>query len=79
MLSVDFMVELPESSGHDTIMTVMDSVSKRVHFVPMYTTVTAEGTAQLFLHYVWKLHGFPKCVVSDCGDGDQRELITEQQ
>jgi len=65
--SVDFVVELPESSGHDAVMTVMDAVSKRVYFIPMHTTVTAEGTARLFLHHVWKLHGLPKCVVSDRG------------
>jgi len=66
-LSVDFVVELLESSGHDAIMTVVDSVSKRVHFVPMHTTVIAEGAARLFLHHVWKLHGLPKRVVSDRG------------
>jgi len=60
------VVELPESSRHDTVMTVVDSVSKRVHFVPTHTTVTAEGAARLFLHYVWKLHSLPKRVVSDC-------------
>ena len=65
MLSVNFVVELPESSGHDTIMTIVDSVSKRVHFVLTHTMVTAEGVARLFLHYVWKLHGLPKHVVSD--------------
>jgi len=64
-LSVDFVVELPESSGHDAVMTVVDAVSKRVHFIPMHMTVTAEGAAQLFLHYVWKLHGLPKRVVSN--------------
>jgi len=61
------MVELPESSRHDAVMTVVDSVSKRVHFVPTHTTVTAEGAARLFLHHVWKLHGLPKRVVSDRG------------
>jgi len=66
-LSVDFVVELPESSGHDAVMTVVDSVSKRVHFVPTHTTVTAEGAARLFLHHVWKLHGLPKRVVSNRG------------
>jgi len=66
-LSVDFMVELPESSGHDAIMTIVDSVSKRVHFVLTHTTVTAEGAARLFLHNVWKLHSLPKRVVSDRG------------
>jgi len=64
---VDFVVELPESSRHDAIMTIVDSVSKRVHFVPTHTTVTAEGAARLFLYHVWKLHGLPKRVVSDRG------------
>ena len=33
----------------------------------MYTMVTVEGAARLFLHYVWKLHGLPKRVVSNHG------------
>ena len=65
MLSVDFVVELPLSSGHDAVMTVVDSVSKRAHFIPTHTTVTAEGAARLFLHQVWKLHDLLTCVVSD--------------
>jgi len=48
-------------------MTVIDSVSKRVYFVPTYTTVIVEEVASLFLHHVWKLHGLPKRVVSDRG------------
>jgi len=65
MLTVDFMVKLLESSRHDTVMIVVDSISKRVYFVLTHTTVTAEGAARLFLHHVWKLHGLPKRVVSD--------------
>jgi len=66
-LSVDFVVELPLSSRHDTVMTVVDLVLKWAHFIPTHMTVTAEGAAWLFLHQVWKLHGLPKCVVSDRG------------
>jgi len=66
-LSVDFMVELPLSSRHDAVMTVVNSVSKQAHFIPTHTMVTAEGAARLFLHQVWKLHGLLKCVISDCG------------
>jgi len=62
---VDFVVELPLSSGHDVVMTVVDLVLKQVHFIPMYTTVTAEGAARLFLHQVWKLYGLLKYVVLD--------------
>ena len=58
-------MELPLSSGHDAVITVVDSVLKRAHFIPMHTTVTVEGAARLFLHQVWKLHGLPKCVISD--------------
>jgi len=67
MLSMNSVVELPLSSRHDAVMTVVDSVSKRAHFILTHTTMTAEGAARLFLHQVWKLHGLPKCVVSDCG------------
>jgi len=67
MLSVDFIMELPLSSRHKTVMTVVDSVSKRAHFIPTYTTVTAKGAARLFLHQVWKLRSLLKCVVLDRG------------
>ena len=44
-LSVDFVVELPESSGHDAVMTVVDAVSKRVYFILTHTMVTVKGAA----------------------------------
>jgi len=65
MLSVDFIVELSLSSGHNAVMTVVDSVLKRAHFILMHIMVTAEGAARLFLHQVWKLHSLPKCIISD--------------
>jgi len=37
MLSIDFVVELLESSGHNAVITVVDTVSKRVHFISMHT------------------------------------------
>jgi len=67
MLSIDFVVELLESSRYNTVMTVMDSISKRVYFVLTHTTVIVEGAARLFLYYIWKLHSLLKRVVSDRG------------
>ena len=48
-VSVDFIVELPQSDGHDAIMVVVDSLTKRSHFLPVNTTITAVGSARQFL------------------------------
>jgi hypothetical protein len=67
MISVDFIVELPESDGHNAVMVVVDSLTKRAHFLPINTTITAEGSARQFRDNVWKLHGLPTCTISDRG------------
>jgi transposase InsO family protein len=36
-------------------MSVIDSVSNRVHCIPTHTTISAEGAAQSFYQEVWKL------------------------
>jgi hypothetical protein len=73
MISVDFIVELPEAHGYDTVMVAVDSVGKRAHFIQTHTTITTQGAAELFLQNVWKLHGLPSNVVSDQGP----QFVTE--
>ena len=75
--SVDFIVELPESNGKDAIMVVVDSVTKCSHFVSMVTTLTAAGTAQLYLQHIWKHHGLPRRVVSNRGPQFVAEFTKE--
>jgi transposase InsO family protein len=67
VISVHFIVELPESHGYDAIMCVVDSLTKCTHFILTHTTINAEGTTLLFLKEVWKHHGTPQAVVSDRG------------
>ena len=67
VISVDFISELPESGRYDSIMVAVNSAGKCSHFVKTVTTVTAAGAANLYLWNVWKLHGFPRKVVSNCG------------
>jgi hypothetical protein len=67
VISVDFIVELPESHGYNTIMNVVDSITKRAHFIPTHTTINAERATHLFLEEAWKHHGTPQVVVSDRG------------
>jgi hypothetical protein len=59
VINIDFIVKLLESHGYDTIMCVIDSLTKRAHFILTHTTINAEGTALLFLKEVWKHHGTP--------------------
>ena len=66
-MSVNFITELPDLHGFDAIMVVVDSVSKRGHFIPTHTTVTALGATQLYLQHIWKLHGFLRSTLSDRG------------
>ena len=66
-ISVDFIMKLPVSKGHDLILVVCDRFSKMSHFVAMTEKMTAEGLAKLFRDNVWKLHGLPESVISDRG------------
>jgi len=67
VISVDFILELPESGRYDSVMVAVDSVGKHSHFIETVTTVTAAGAANLYLRNVWKLHGLLWKVVSDRG------------
>ena len=62
---MDFISELLELGGYDSVMVVVDSVGKRAHFSETLTTVTAAGAANLYLRNVWKLHGLSWKVISD--------------
>ena len=76
-ISMDFIVELPELKGKDAIMVVVSSVTKRSHFISMVTTLSATGTAQLYLWHIWKHHRLPKKVVSDRGPQFVAEFMNE--
>ena len=65
IISINFIVELPESHGYNVVMNVVDSVSKMSHFIPTHTMITALGAACLFLAHVWKLHRLLRQVISD--------------
>ena len=77
MISVDFIVELLESEGKDAIMVVVDLVTKCGHFVDTVTTLSAAGTAKLYVQHIWKHHGLPGKAVSDRGPQFVAEFMRE--
>ena len=76
-ISIDFITELLESNGKDSIMVVVDSVTKCSHFVSTVTTILSIRAAQLYIRHVWKHHGLPKRVVSDRGPQFVAEFTRE--
>ncbi|QRW25843.1 Retrotransposable element Tf2 protein [Rhizoctonia solani] len=66
-IAYNMIVGLPVSEGFDAILTVIDRFSKMVHFIPTQSTASAIDVANLFITYVWKLHGLPRSTVSDRG------------
>ena len=67
-VSVDFVMDLPVAAdGQDSIMTVVDRATKRVHLIPCKKTTTAGEAARLYWQHVVRLHGVPRAIHTDQG------------
>ena len=64
-ISIDFIIGLPKSGGYDTILVVVDRLSKYSHFIPLSHPYTAKSVASIFCREIVRLHGIPKSIVSD--------------
>ncbi|RVW42820.1 Transposon Tf2-8 polyprotein [Vitis vinifera] len=64
-ITLDFIEGLPISRGKDTIMVVVDRLSKSAHFLTLSHPFTAKTIAEKFVEGVFKLHGMPKSIISD--------------
>ena len=66
MVTMDFIIGLPRTSKqHDSIMVVVDKLTKAAHFIPLKTTHRVADVVDIFLKEVACLHGIPKTIVSD--------------
>ena len=60
-ITVDFITKLPESSGNDTILTIMDHDStKAVILIPCREDMGSEKVAKLFRDHAFPFTGIPK-------------------
>jgi len=66
-ISMDFIEQLPSSTGFTAILVVVDRLSKQAIFIPTHDTITSLELAKLFLLHVFSKHGVPAHVTSDRG------------
>jgi len=66
-IAMDFVGELPESEGFNTILVVTDRFTKVQHYLPTKTTWTAADVAATYINEIWRLYGLPRHIISDRG------------
>jgi len=63
---MDFIEQLPSSTGFTAILFVVDRLSKQAIFIPTHDTITSPELAKLFLLHVFSKNGVPAHITSDC-------------
>ena len=62
---MDFITKLPRTNKqHDSIMVVVDNLTKVAHFVPVKLTHKAANIVDVYMKEITRLHGIPKTIVS---------------
>jgi hypothetical protein len=63
---LDFITGLPKTQKqNDSIMVVIDKLSKYAHFIHVNSTFKAINIVEIFMKEIFRLHGIPKMVISD--------------
>ena len=66
-ISMDFIKKLLSSSRFDTILVIVNRLTKQTIFIPAHDTITSADLARLFVLHVFSKHGVPSHVISDRG------------
>ena len=62
---MDFIIGLPTSERKDSIFVVVDRLTKYAHFISISSKAKAIQVIDSYVKTIFKLHGFPKVIVSD--------------
>jgi len=66
-IAMDFITDLPKSEGYDTILVVIDRLTKMSHFIPCSKDLDVRQFANLFMKEIVRLHGLPQDIITDRG------------
>ena len=76
-ISADFITKLPLAQGYNSILVVVDRLTKMVHFIPTMERTSAKGLTRLFRDNVWKLYRLLQSIISNRGPQFMAELMRE--
>lgn len=65
VVTLDFVEGLPKSDGYNSVLVVVDKLTKYAHFLPLSHPYTAAQVAQTYFDNIFKLHSMPVALVSD--------------
>jgi hypothetical protein len=66
VVTIDFITKLPRIvKQHDSIMVVVDKLTKDAHFILVKLTHKEANIADIYMREISRLHGVPKEIVSD--------------
>lgn len=66
-ISIDFVTGILAVKGANAICNIIDRFSKEHYHIATNKEIDVKRLADLFVHYVWKLHGLLRSIISDCG------------
>jgi len=64
-ISIDFIEKLPSSSSFNTILVIVDCLSKQAIFIPTHDTIPLAELAHIFVIHVFSKYGVLSYVTSD--------------
>ena len=76
-IAMDFITELPNSNGYDTILVFIDRLTKMSHCLPCQKDLDTQQFATLFMKHIVRLHSILRDIITDRGSLFTSELWKE--
>lgn len=65
MVTLDFVEGLPISRGYNSVLVVVDKLTRYAHFIPLRHPYSVLQVPKAYMDNVFKLYGPPDAMVSD--------------
>jgi len=77
IISMDLIIQLPESNSYNAIYVIVNRLTKRAYFTPINNRFLSKDMAQLLYDKVYPLYGLPLQIILDKGVQYSAKLFQE--